>query len=443
MYFPIGWPKAVNLALPGESNIIKHICFDAVKILLAAIGKDFLGVWYANPLVPIVYYQRSVESVVSYGENKFVIWKPDSRQLVVLTTGGVLILYQVDFDANGNGIFQQVDPPTHSLKRDSAELFIKENIPKLSLKEVCLIQLSSTVTTICCISLTELLVATERCELMRIQWSELESDEFGSSESIASAINLRQIQFYVNQQCNLKTIPPVRPDSYVASLEYSPFIGGCAAVFSDHRAAFLIANHLRFEAENMHGFWIPEVEDATVCSVNHKFRLLAFGRINSDVAVYAIEDTTGGLEFSHRLSLNATVMPGTLGAVNELKWSPDGCVLAVSWENGGIALWSTFGALLMSSFSWDFGINVDLIHNNPLCVSKMEWSTEGYQLFLTCKPKKNEDKSTDEPFSNVCQLSFVKSALTMNPCMTSHPHILLQGKRKCNFFLKMKIYSSI
>lgn len=206
MYFPIGWPKAVNLALPGESNIIKHICFDAVKILLAAIGKDFLGVWYANPLVPIVYYQRSVESVVSYGENKFVIWKPDSRQLVVLTTGGVLILYQVDFDANGNGIFQQVDPPNHSLKRDSAELFIKENIPKLSLKEVCLIQLSSTVTTICCISLTELLVATERCELMRIQWSELESDEFGSSESIASAINLRQIQFYVNQQCNLKTI---------------------------------------------------------------------------------------------------------------------------------------------------------------------------------------------------------------------------------------------
>ncbi|KAM7355104.1 guanine nucleotide exchange factor subunit Rich [Cochliomyia hominivorax] len=427
MYFPIGWPKALNLALPGESNNIKHISFDAVKILLAAIGADFLGVWYANPLVPIVYYQRSVESVVSYGENKFVIWKPDSRQLVILTTGGVLILYQVDFDASGNGIFQQVDPPTHSLKRDSAELFIKENIPKLNLKEICLIQLSSTVTTICCISLTELLVATEKCELMRIHWSELESDQFGGSESIAGAINLRQIQFFVNQQCNLKTIPPVRPDSYVASLEYSPFIGGCAAVFSDRRAAFLIANHLRFEEENMHGLWIPEVEDATACSVNHKFRLLAYGRVNSDVSVYGIEDTTGGLEFSHRLSLNATVMPGTLGAVNELKWSPDGCVLVVAWENGGIALWSTFGALLMSSFSWDFGIHVDLVHDNPLCVSKMEWSTEGYQIFLTCKPKKTTEKSTDEPFSNVCQLNFVKSALTMNPCMTSHPHILLQG----------------
>lgn len=428
MYFPIGWPKAINLALPGESNNIKHICFDAVKILLAAVGSDFLGIWYANPLVPIVYYRRSVESLVSYGENKLVVWKPDSRQLIVLTTGGVLILYQVDFDANGNGIFLQMDSPHFSLKRDSAELFIKENIPKLSLKEICIVQLSSMVTTVCCISLTELLVATERCELMRLQWSDLESDEFGNTTSVSSAINLRLIQFYVNQHCNLKTIPPVSPDSYVADLEYSPFIGGCAAVFSDKRAAFLIANHLRFEAANMHGFWIPEIEDATVCSVNHKFRLLAYGRANSDVSVYGIEDTTGGLEFSHRLSLNSTVMPGTLGSVNELKWSPDGCVLAVSWENGGVALWSTFGALLMSSFSWDFGIHVDLVHDNPLQVTKLEWSTEGYQLFLTCMAKKSEDKSVNEPYSNVSQLSFVKSTLTMNPCMTAHPHILLQGE---------------
>lgn len=427
MYFPIGWPKTINLALPGESNNIKHICFDAVKILLAAAGNDFLGIWYANPLVPIVYYRRSVESVVSYGENKLVVWKPDSRQLIVLTTGGVLILYQVDFDGNGSGIFLQMDSPHYSLKRDSAELFIKENIPKLSLKEVCIVELSSIVTTVCCISLTELLVATERCELMRLQWCDLESAEVGSSTTVADAINLRQIQFYVNQQCSLKSIPPVSTGSFVAALEYSPFIGGCAAVFSDKRAAFLIANHLRFEAANMHGFWIPEIEDATVCSVNHKFRLLAYGRANADISVYGIEDGTGGLEFSHRLSLNSTVMPGTLGAVNELKWSPDGCVLAVSWENGGIALWSTFGALLMSSFSWDFGINVDLIHDNPLCVSKLEWSTEGYQLFLTCKGRKNEEQHIDEPYTNVCQLSFVKSALTMNPCMTAHPHILLQG----------------
>lgn len=428
MYFPIGWPKSVNLAVPGESNNIKHICFDAVKILLAAVGSNILGIWYANPLVPIVYYRRSVESLVSYGDNKLVVWKPDSRQLIVLTTGGVLLLYQVDFDATGNGIFLQMDPPSTSLKRDSAELFIKENIPKLSLKEVCTVQLSSVATTVCCISLTELLVATEHCELLRLQWSDLGSDEIGNTTSVASAINLRQIQFYVNQQCNLKTIPPVSADSYVAALEYSPFVGGCAAVFSDKRAAFLIANHLKFESVNMHGFWIPEVDDATVCSINHKFRIISYGRANSDVSVYAIEDTTGGLEFSHVLSLNATVLPGTLGDVSELKWSPDGCVLAVAWQNGGIALWSTFGSLLMSSFSWDFGIHVDLLHDNPLCVSKMEWSTEGYQLYLTCKPKKMEDKTVRETHSNVCQLSFVKSALTMNPCMTAHPHVLLQGK---------------
>uniref|UniRef100_A0A1B0BBV1 Protein RIC1 homolog n=1 Tax=Glossina palpalis gambiensis TaxID=67801 RepID=A0A1B0BBV1_9MUSC len=427
MYFPIGWPKSVNLALPGESEAIKHISFDAVKILLAAIGSDFLGIWYANPLVPIVYSRRNLESMLSYGANKLIVWKPDSRQLVILTTGGMLLLYQVDFDSNGGGIFLQVDPPTVSLKRDSAELFIKENIPQLSLKERCIVHLSFTVTAVCCISLTELLVATDTCELMRIQWSELEAQDLSHNEPMGENIKLRSIQFYVNQHCNVKMVPPIAANAYLSSLEYSPFIGGCAAVFSDNRAAFLIANHLRFETPNMHGFWIPEVEDATVCGVNHKFRLLAFGRQNSDISVYSIEDTTGSLEFAHRLSLNSSVVPGTLGAVNELKWSPDGCVVVASWENGGIALWSTFGALLMSSLSWDFGVHVDLAHNNPLKVNKLEWSTEGYQLFMTCRQKERGDRSMDAPFSNVLQLSFVKSCLTMNPCMTSHPHVLLQG----------------
>ncbi|ALC44865.1 Rich [Drosophila busckii] len=417
MYFPVGWPKRVSLALPGETAHIRHICCDAVKILVAAVGADFLGIWYANPLLPIAYYRRTAESLQQHGGNLLIIWKPDSRQLAVLTDAGALLLYQLDFDANGSGILMQVDPPAASLKRDSAELFIKENIPRLSLRELHCVALDAVISTVCCISLSELLLATESCELLRLQWSQLElADE--QLQPLA-VIKLRDIPFYVpqqQQQC-AKQLPSIGSGAFVSALEYSPFIGGCAAVFSDQRAAFLVADHLRFETAHMHGCWVPDVADASVCSVNHKFRLLAYGQQSSAVAIYAIDDATASLEYSHRLLLTENVLPGSLGAVNELKWSPDGCVLAVSWRNGGLSLWSTFGALLMSTLSWDFGVHVDLHKQNPLKLSRLEWSTEGYQLFMTCQAGVN----------NVLQLQFVKSALSMNPCQTAHAHILLQG----------------
>ncbi|XP_022216967.2 guanine nucleotide exchange factor subunit Rich [Drosophila obscura] len=421
MYFPVGWPKRVSLGLPGESANIRHICCDAVKILVAAVGDDFLGIWYANPLIPIAYFRRTEESLKQYGTNHLIIWKPDSRQLALLTSEGALLLYQLDFDANGSGILMQVDPPAASLKRDSAELFIKENIPRLSLRELCSVTLGSVITTVCCISLSELLLATQSCELLRLQWTQLELAENEQELPALASIKLRDIPFYVQQQqAPAKNFPPLGRDSFVASLEYSPFIGGCAAVFSDRRAAFLIANHLKFETDHMHGFWVQDVDDASVCSVNHKFRLLAYGQESSAVNVYAIDDATGGLEFSHRLTLTENVLPGSLGAVNELKWSPDGCVLAVSWSNGGLSLWSTFGTLLMSTLSWDFGLNVDLLKQNPLKLRRLEWSTEGYQLFMLMK-------EVESQANNVLQLQFVKSALSMNPCMTANPHILLQG----------------
>ena len=79
---------------------------------------------------------------------------------------------------------------------------------------------------------------------------------------------------------------------------------------------------------------------------------------------------------------------------------------------GGLSLWSTFGTLLMSSFTWDFGINVDLHKNNPLIIQKLEWSTEGYQLYLL-------NKCSPESRNEVLQMDFVKSTLSTNSCISS------------------------
>lgn len=80
---------------------------------------------------------------------------------------------------------------------------------------------------------------------------------------------------------------------------------------------------------------------------------------------------TGGLEVSHQLIISSEIYPGPVGAVSALRWTPDGCALAVAWSSGGFSLWSTFGALLTCSLSWDYGIHTDVSKNNPLLIHSM------------------------------------------------------------------------
>lgn len=185
--------------------------------------------------------------------------------------------------------------------------------------------------------------------------------------------------------------------------------------------------------------------------------------------------------------LSAKDFPGSPGYVREMKWTPDGCAVAVSWSKGGISLWSTFGTMLMCSLGWDYGLHVDLTNNNPFDINCMDWSTEGYQLFMLRQQKifketNNETKTpskspgaegkqsqkqvlthtysnlsdrlefVQKPFqikSTLVQLDFVKSSLAVNPCMvnnkqkkyqfnyinflilqSSHSHLFLQGDDK-------------
>lgn len=113
------------------------------------------------------------------------------------------------------------------------------------------------------------------------------------------------------------------------------------------------------------------MDDATCAVINHKYRLIAFGRRNSQANMFVIDDLTGGLELSHRLVLSAKDFPGSPGHVSELKWTPDGCAIMMAWSNGGISLWSTFGSLLMCSLGWDYGLHVDLSKNNPFNIISM------------------------------------------------------------------------
>lgn len=70
------------------------------------------------------------------------------------------------------------------------------------------------------------------------------------------------------------------------------------------------------------------LEDATCTAINHKHRLIAFGRKNCQANVYIIDDLTGGLELSHQMTLSSKDFPGSPGYVREMKWTPDGCAVS-------------------------------------------------------------------------------------------------------------------
>ncbi|XP_035741120.1 guanine nucleotide exchange factor subunit Rich-like [Vespa mandarinia] len=422
MFFPIGWPRVLNCTEPDK---IKAIVCNRDKILFAILTTDFLTIWYCKPCIPIVFIRRTADSLKKHGENILVQWRPDSSMLVIATSDSYLLFYRLsDKGPEGKSLYEQRDSPVTSLKRDSAELFIKEVIPSLVLSFEKSAWIDGGISSLVCIR-DELMVATKTSHVIRHKWDGTVNRDY--------TLDLRRIPFSVDQQISTTAVPLTENNAYVMDIEYSPLVGGFAIVLSTGKAAFLTAHSLKFDPNQVQGIWAKDVDDATCAAVNHKYRLIAFGRGNSEGIVYYIDETTGALEVSHTLSLSSKDYPGRPGCVRCLRWTPDSCAIALAWEGGGLAIWSTFGALLLCSLKWDYGLRVDLTRDNPLHIHTMEWSAEGYQLWMLREspgPLLMEENGNEPTHSwrSLIQLDFVKSPLTVNPCMGHHGHLYLQGE---------------
>ncbi|XP_067001739.2 guanine nucleotide exchange factor subunit Rich [Anabrus simplex] len=434
MYFPIGWPRELNIPQAYSCDIRQVVC-NRDKILFAILTDDSLSIWFCKPCVPIVSHQRTSESVKSLGMNALVEWRPDSSMLLVATLEGYLLLYKLGVTADQKGLYEQIDSPHPNLRRDSAELFIKEVIPPLHLTLDKEVAVDGGITSMVCIR-DELMLATTNGHILRYRWDGLQNRDY--------CLDLRRVPFCVDQQVS-KAIPILESNTYVVDIEYSPLVGGFAVVLNDGRAAFLTAASLRFDPNQVQGIWAQNLDDATCASVNHKYRLIVFGRKNSQGIVYYVDESTGGLEVSHHIVLSSKDYPGSPGHVQCIRWTPDGCAMAVAWSHGGLSLWSTFGALLMCTLGWDYGLHVDLVHSNPILIHSMEWSAEGYQLWMVNRQLDHDPGgSVDSELKHtVIQLDFVKSALTVNPCMSHHCYLYLQGEDRLfvNLGERVKSYS--
>ena len=286
------------------------------------------------------------------------------------------------------------------------------------------------------------MISTQDGHILRYLWDGQVNRDY--------CLDLRRIPFCVDQQV-LRAVPLVE-EAHVTSLSYSPLLGGFAIVLNDGRAAFLVANTLKFDPNGVQGIWAGGVEDVTCTALNHKYRLMAFGRSNSQGIVYSIDESTGGLEVSHHLLLPTKDYPGCPGPVTGLKWTPDSTSLALVWAAGGFSIWSTFGTMILCSLGWDHGPRVtDNIRKSPYNIQDLDWTAEGYQLWVVnsstrqftgkkdaefCPfPSETEGKEEQPDYSshlgnNVLVIPFVKSPLTVNPAMAANDQLYLQGEDK-------------
>ncbi|XP_015508446.1 RAB6A-GEF complex partner protein 1 isoform X6 [Parus major] len=69
---------------------------------------------------------------------------------------------------------------------------------------------------------------------------------------------------------------------------------------------------------------------------------------------------------------------------------------------------------------------------DPLKISSMTWGSEGYHLWVidgnssNMKPERNANNEAQQ--FGILQFQFIKSALTVNPCMSNQEQVLLQGE---------------
>ncbi|XP_038625417.1 guanine nucleotide exchange factor subunit RIC1 isoform X2 [Tachyglossus aculeatus] len=426
MYFLSGWPKRL-LCPSGTPAEPCHIQAAPHRAFFAVLAPAHLSIWYSRPSVLIVSYKEVAKSSAQFGSYKQTEWRPDSTMIAVSTTNGYILFFQIVTARGERYLYEPVYPKGSPHVKGTLHFKEEQCAPSLNLEMKKVLDLQAPITCLKSMLEDDLLVATCDGMLHHIHWDGMTNGR--------KAINLSTVPFSVDLQSSRGSFLGFE-DVHIRDMEYCVTLDGFAVVFNDGRVGFITPVSNRFTAEQLHGVWAQDVVDGTCIAVNNKYRLMAFGCASGSVQVYTIDNTTGVMQLSHKLELTPKQYPdiwNKTGAVKLIRWSPDNSVVMVTWEYGGLSLWSVFGAQLICTLGGDFAYRSDGTKKESLKVSSMSWGAEGYHLWvISGDSPHNVDGESDiqnrtlQP--GILQFQFIKSALTVNPCMSNQEQVLLQGE---------------
>ncbi|XP_075266778.1 guanine nucleotide exchange factor subunit RIC1 isoform X3 [Opisthocomus hoazin] len=423
MYFLSGWPKRLLCPLESLEQPL-HIQTDPQRAFFAVLSPSQLSIWYCRPSVLIVSYKELSKAASQFGSYKQAEWRPDSTMIAVSTANGYILFFEIP-SARDKYLYEPMYPKGSPHLKGTPHYKEEQCAPSLNLEMKKVLDLQASITSLQS-TLEDLLVATTDGFLHLVHWDGMTNGR--------KAINLCTVPFSVDLQSSRAGSFLGFEDVYIRDMEYCATLDGFAVVFNDGRVGFITPMSRRFAAE-LRGVWAQDVIDGTCVAVNNKYRLMAFGCANGSVQVYTIDTTTGAMQFSHKLELTPKQYPdiwNKTGPVKLIRWSPDSCVVMVTWECGGLSLWSVFGAQLICTLGGDFAYQSDGAKKDPLKISSMTWGSEGYHLWVvdgnSSNVKPESGGISEASQFGILQFHFIKSALTVNPCMSNQEQVLLQGE---------------
>ncbi|XP_026559515.1 RAB6A-GEF complex partner protein 1 [Pseudonaja textilis] len=422
MYFLSGWPKRLLYPIEAQEPPL-GIQADPQRTLFAVLSPSQLSIWYNRPSVLIVSYKETLKAVLQFGHYDQTEWKPDSTTIAVSTANGYILFFNL-LSARDKYLYEPVYPKGSPHLKGTPYYKEEQCAPSLNLEKKQVLDLQAAITSLQSM-LEDLIIATADGLLHLIHWDGLTNGR--------KAINLCTVPFSVDLHSSRGSFLSFE-NVHIRNMEYCATLDGFAVVFNDGRVGFITPMSSGFTAEQLHGVWAQEVFDGTCVAVNNKYRLMAFGCANGSVQVYTIDHSTGAMQLSHKLELTPKQYPdiwNKTGAVKLIKWSPDNCVVMVTWECGGLSLWSVFGAQLICTLGGDFIHRTDGTKKDPLKISSMSWGSEGYHLWVidanNSGNSMSESKNKGQRFG-ILQFQFIKSALAVNPCISNQEQVLLQGE---------------
>ncbi|XP_036711117.1 guanine nucleotide exchange factor subunit RIC1 isoform X5 [Balaenoptera musculus] len=427
MYFLSGWPKRLLCPLGSPAEAPFHVQSDPQRTFFAVLAPARLSIWYSRPSVLIVTYKEPAKSSSQFGSYKQAEWRPDSTMIAVSTANGYILFFHITSTRGDKYLYEPVYPKGSPQVKGTPHFKEDQCAPALNLEMRKILDLQAPIMSLQSV-LEDLLVATSDGLLHLIHWEGMTNGR--------KAINLCTVPFSVDLQSSRAGSFLGFADVHIRDMEYCATLDGFAVVFNDGKVGFITPVSSRFTAEQLHGVWPQDVVDGTCVAVNNKYRLMAFGCASGSVQVYTIDNTTGAMLLSHKLELTAKQYPdiwNKTGAVKLVRWSPDNSVVIVTWEYGGLSLWSVFGAQLICTLGGDFAYRSDGTKKDPLKINSMSWGAEGYHLWVISGFGSQNTENESDSKSIVKQPSillfqFLKSALTVNPCMSNQEQVLLQGE---------------
>lgn len=434
MYFLTGWPRRLLCPLRSEEEPF-HIQPSSQRFYFAVLSETQLSIWFSRPSVLIVSYIESAKAAAQFGFYQKAEWKPDDSMIAVATAKGYILLFDVLGGGDDKYLYEPVYPKGSPRVKVTPGYKEEQCAPALSLEMKKPVDLEAPITSLQSLQ-EDLLVCTADGYLHVLHW-----DGLGSNGR--KAICLTTIPFSLDLQ-SARGGPSLDLEGvYIRCMEYCVTLDGFAVVLSDGRLGFITPLSNTITADQLQGVWAADVTDGTCVAVNNKYRLMAFGCASGSVLVYMIDTTTGSMQLSHKLELTPKHYPDTYnktGPVKLICWSPDYSVAMVTWECGGLSLWSVFGAHLICTLGEDFAYRSDGTKKDPIKISSMSWGAEGYHLWVLPykqdrkrQEEQQEEEDMDTPShpslqAGILQFHFIKSALTVNPCTSNQEQVLLHGE---------------